>query len=123
MSEDGLLTLRNSLVEADIPDGGSQRQERFIFTDPLEARARNDRASRPIHGLVSDAAFVAPSQHVKLRQHRSGEPTVRGHLASEPAEALQQIVNIRSVRKDTAGDLSLLKNIFLAKWFTNKARS
>jgi len=40
---------------------------------------------------------------VKLRQHRSGEPTISGDLAGEPAEALQQIVNIGPVRENTAG--------------------
>jgi hypothetical protein len=52
---------------------------------------------------LSDATFVAPGQHMKLRQYSRSEPTIRGHLAGEPTEALQQIVDISPLRKDAGG--------------------
>src|SRR5574339_44457 len=69
------------------PDDGDLFQEHLPDTrsHPQSVRSRAD---------CSDAAFVAPRQHVKLRQHGRLEPAIRGDLAGEPAEALQKILDI-----------------------------
>src|SRR5258708_20852058 len=61
----------------------------------------------PVRSTGSDAAFVAPGQHVKLGQHRGGEPMVRSHFANEPTEAAQQVVNIRLTSLQSDGGLFL----------------
>src|SRR5262245_35057440 len=63
-------------------------------------RLRPELAQRPTH---SNAAFVSPSQHVKLRQHRSSKPMVCNHLAREPTQAMHEIVDIRLVRDGSVG--------------------
>jgi hypothetical protein len=49
-----------------------------IFTDLFETHARKLEPSRPID--PSDVAFVAPGQHVKLRQHGSCKTNGRRSL-------------------------------------------
>ncbi len=69
---------------------------------PLAKFAPRNEMIPPVRSTGSDAAFVAPGQHVKLGQHRGGEPMVRSHFANEPTEAAQQVVNIRLVTDCTA---------------------
>ena len=74
------------------------------------SRRREKNCSRQIaigfqSGASLDTPLVAPSQHMKLRQHGRSKPTVRRNLADEPSEPGEQIVDLSFVRKWPAGVL------------------
>src|SRR5262249_3137139 len=51
----------------------------------------------------SNAAFVSPSQYVKLRQHRRSKPTVCNDPARKPTPAMHEILEIGLVGDGCAG--------------------
>src|SRR5262249_11558062 len=81
---------------------------------------KNEFARRPAR---SDAAFVSPSQHVKLRQHRRGKPMVCNDSAREPAQAMHEILEVGLARDGRAGprqrrwvsDLQVYRQYWIAR--------
>ena len=57
--------------------------------------------------VASDAAFISPGEHVKLRQYRRIKPTVFDGSFGKPTKPSHQLVNIRLIGSSVAARMGL----------------